>query len=98
MLVVARRLDADAPAGGAMVAVAASEDEVVAAARRDRCDQRAQRRSPVRSRGKCDCGSVRRAGSAGNQLAVSHAFHSPLMEPDGGVRKCRGPRRHASPS
>ncbi|AGL28386.1 polyketide synthase PKS1 [Mycobacterium tuberculosis CAS/NITR204] len=84
MLVVARgRLMQALPAGGAMVAVAASEDEVepllgegVGIAAINAPESVVDPRRPRQHH--------RRFAAQGrrvHQLAVSHAFHSPLMEP-----------------
>ena len=80
------RLMAGLPAGGVMVAVAASEAEVAAVAQRGseyRGGQWPELGGDLgcRGAGRCGGGSAGAAGSRVHRLAVSHAFHSVLMEP-----------------
>jgi acyl transferase domain-containing protein len=85
-LVAARgRLMGALPAGGAMVAIEATEAEVADSlatrCRWRRSTARARSSSPGSRRRWSGCAAVRRAGAADEAAAVSHAFHSPLIDP-----------------
>ncbi len=107
LLVVARgRFMQALPPGGAMVARAGHRGRSAPAADRQRRNRRGQR--PVLSRGfwrraavTAIADQLRAQGRRVHQLAVSHAFHSPLMEPMIGefkaaARRTRRPSGHHS--